>query len=610
MEQPVINTNITPVPLPNVYPSSINSVTGKLLSERNLSMILRSICKRHFIYAKDQNANTGNFNLAADSVYSSISPGIAVIDGYIVSILNTTALSNIPTDIVEFGEVKQFYLALCLIKQKAVEANVGTNDPIFTSLSFVFLEDKLEDTDTHKYLYLYRVGVNQNAIDTNGIEDLRVYSPFDSRSINIISENESATLQDALDFIVEKIRGLEPGTDFFYLDERSISIQGENGIYDRLKYKFALPDYPDKPFINDMIVTGNELIYSQGQIVTLNSDVRLPNIILPEAEYSKDARGVIFVDPNRRIGTKDYIYDPDNPPQMLYIENGELYTIAEVNQNAYSIIQIKDENDANVNILIPAINKVDTLILKSGTNIEVSGSGNEEERCVTFDLRDEINLQRILIDNGTGIIGTYIDPEPGCEKFSGVDLQPAIHTQNGTVEDELRVGGDLEVQGDINTAGDVNIGGNLTCSGDITADKVYCAVYNDYAEIYECDPHYEYEPGDLIGLNPSTLLCEPASMIYSNLVLGVYSDSYGYLVGGNKQNSIDCKEIPIGLTGRVKVKIVGPALPGDAIGVSHINGVGTVIRDRHPKFGTIVGKCLEIKDDVGIGKVTIQIMLR
>ena len=68
-------SNITPISLPNVYPSSINSVTGKLLSEHNLSMVLRSICSRHFIYTKDVTATSGNFNLAVDSVYSTISSG-------------------------------------------------------------------------------------------------------------------------------------------------------------------------------------------------------------------------------------------------------------------------------------------------------------------------------------------------------------------------------------------------------------------------------------------------------------------------------------------------------------------------------------------------------
>lgn len=599
-------SNITPIPLPNVYPSSINSVTGKLLSEHNLSMVLRSVCSRHFIYTKDPLATSGNFNLAVDSVYSTVSRGIAIIDGYVVTLDANTTLSNIPTDLVAFGEIKQFYIALCLVKQNAVETNVGTNDPVFTSLSFVFLEDKVEDNEYYKYLYLYKVGVTQNAIDTNSVEDLRVYTPFDASLIGINSESGIETLQDALDFIVTNIRGLEPGTDFFEVSDRTITIEGENGIYDRLKYKFMLPDYPDKPFINDMIVEGNRLIYSQGQIITLNSDCRLPNIILPEAEYGKDTRGVIFVDPNRLIPSDTNSYDPDNPQQTLYIENGELYTIAEVNQNSYSIFRIKDSQDSSIDILVPSIKKVDTLTLVSGKNISINGSSGSTERSVTIDLKDNLDVQSIYVNGNQ--ISEYSDPEPGCEKFSGINLDPAIYSQNGTIEDEFRVGGDLQVGGDINTSGELNLGGNLNCSGTINADKVYSAVYNDYAEVYECDKSITYHPGDIIGLNPNTGLYELASMLYPNLVIGVVSDSFGYLVGGGK-NIPACSDIPIGICGRVQVKVIGTVMPGDPIIVSHIDGVGKALHNQRPDIGTVIGKSLQRKDEPDIGYICMQIML-
>lgn len=599
-------SNITPISLPNVYPSSINSVTGKLLSEHNLSMVLRSICSRHFIYTKDVTATSGNFNLAVDSVYSTISSGVAIIDGYVVTLDTTTTLSNIPTDLVAFGEIKQFYIALCLVKQNAVENNVGANDPVFTSLSFVFLEDKVEDNEYYKYLYLYKVGVTQNAIDTNSIQDLRVYTPFDASLIGINSENGLATLQDALDFIVTHIRGLEPGTDFFKVGDKTIPIEGENGIYDRLKYKFTVPDYVDKPFINDMIVEGNKLIYSQGQIVTLNGDCRLPNIILPEAEYGKDTRGVIFVDPNRVIPSDEHSYDPDNPQQTLYIENGELYTIAEVNQNAYSIFRIKDSQDSSIDILVPSIKKVDTLTFIAGKNISIGGINSTTERSVTIDLKDNLQVQSIYVNGNQ--ISEYNDPEPGCEKFSGLNLHPAIYSQNGTIEDEFRVGGDLQVDGDINTAGDLNLGGDLNCSGTINADKVYSAVYNDYAEIYECDKNINYQPGDIVGLNPNTGFYELASMLYPNLVVGVVSDSFGYLVGGGK-NIPHCTEVPIGMCGRVKVKIIGTAMPGDPIVVSHVDGVGKALHNQRPDIGTVIGKSLQRKDEPDIGYIWMQIML-
>ena len=223
----VKQSNITPVQQAVVFPSSINNVAGKLLSERNLSLILRCICSRHFIYTTNPYANTGNFNINVDS-YSVISPGTAVIDGYVVTISNSTNLVNIPTDKVAFGEVKPFYLALHLGKQKTSDLNVGNNlglnDIVYDKLTFEFLEDKLEDTTQDKYLYLYKMNITQNSIDVNTIEDLRNYSPFDVSSISAHTKDLTKTLSDVLQFIMVNIRGLDENADFFDTSDKTIPI--------------------------------------------------------------------------------------------------------------------------------------------------------------------------------------------------------------------------------------------------------------------------------------------------------------------------------------------------------------------------------------------------
>ena len=290
----------------------------------------------------------------------------------------------------------------------------------------------------------------------------------------------------------------------------------------------------------------------------------------------------------------------------ISLHSGELYTIAEVNQNAYSIFRIKDSQDSSIDILVPSIKKVDTLTFIAGKNISIGGINSTTERSVTIDLKDNLQVQSIYVNGNQ--ISEYNDPEPGCEKFSGLNLHPAIYSQNGTIEDEFRVGGDLQVDGDINTAGDLNLGGDLNCSGIINADKVYSAVYNDYAEIYECDKNINYQPGDIVGLNPNTGFYELASMLYPNLVVGVVSDSFGYLVGGGK-NIPHCTEVPIGMCGRVKVKIIGTAMPGDPIVVSHVDGVGKALHNQRPDIGTVIGKSLQRKDEPDIGYIWMQIML-
>ncbi len=96
----------------------------------------------------------------------------------------------------------------------------------------------------------------------------------------------------------------------------------------------------------------------------------------------------------------------------------------------------------------------------------------------------------------------------------------------------------------------------------------------------------------------------------SSNVVGVYSTSYGVILGGEEDVSLEenlktC--IPIGISGRVPVKVIGQAHIGDLITSSEIQGVGRV--QNSALHGTIIGKCLENKETDDIGLVKILIML-
>ena len=132
---------------------------------------------------------------------------------------------------------------------------------------------------------------------------------------------------------------------------------------------------------------------------------------------------------------------------------------------------------------------------------------------------------------------------------------------------------------------------------------------------------YEYIPAKNTGSLTKTLTKDESTgvMYYTNEVVAQFnkmdtpkrkeisnSDSYGFIVGGSNGFG-DYKEIPVGLCGRVKVKIIGPINFGDLIEVSSIDGVGR--KSDFPKPGYIIGKCLERKDSLGTERVTMQIML-
>lgn len=148
----------------------------------------------------------------------------------------------------------------------------------------------------------------------------------------------------------------------------------------------------------------------------------------------------------------------------------------------------------------------------------------------------------------------------------------------------------------------------LTCSGTFSATKVYNAIYNDYAEWFERqDLNEQLEPGDLICIGEDDRYTKSTSS-YQTDVIGVYSDSYGHIVGGEQlENMADNiqKFIPIGLSGRVKVKLIGKIKKGDLIVSSDIPGVTKKMIDFRP--GTIIGKAVEDKNTDEIQRVKMLI---
>ena len=160
--------------------------------------------------------------------------------------------------------------------------------------------------------------------------------------------------------------------------------------------------------------------------------------------------------------------------------------------------------------------------------------------------------------------------------------------------------------------------GNGYCGGTFTATKVYNAVWNDYAEFFERGE--KTEVGDIIALDISS--DEERYIKATNesiCVVGVHSDSFAHLIGGevpsNNEDFFDYnikKYIPIGLAGRVMVKVKGPIKKGHIICCSEIAGVGMSVDFQVDKYGFcsghIVGVALEDKttEDIGLIKMLIK----
>lgn len=132
----------------------------------------------------------------------------------------------------------------------------------------------------------------------------------------------------------------------------------------------------------------------------------------------------------------------------------------------------------------------------------------------------------------------------------------------------------------------------------IRSSKVYNAVWNDYAELFERGE--ETEAGDIICLD---ILSSTEQYIKadssSKRVIGVHSDTYGHLIGGEKLNNYEDnfkKFIPIGLAGRVNVKVKGKVQLGDYIVPSDEKGIGRTYNKDIDDRDQIIGYLVEADD--------------
>ena len=139
----------------------------------------------------------------------------------------------------------------------------------------------------------------------------------------------------------------------------------------------------------------------------------------------------------------------------------------------------------------------------------------------------------------------------------------------------------------------------------ITANKVYGAIWNDYAEWFEkenVDDTFDF--GDICSWNEKGVVL---SSPFDVNVVGVVSNTYGHILGGFPLADMEENSkhfVPIGLTGRVNVKVKGAVKVGDLI-ISAGNGIGKV--DNNASIQQVVGKALEASNDENVKLITVLI---
>lgn len=168
--------------------------------------------------------------------------------------------------------------------------------------------------------------------------------------------------------------------------------------------------------------------------------------------------------------------------------------------------------------------------------------------------------------------------------------------------------GDVDITGGCDMTTNLNVGGAIVAQGDITGARVFNAWWNDYAEFFEKGE--ETEVGDIVALDEGSDEERYVKASKENpFVVGVHSDTYGHILGG--EGSIEESEkthIPVGLVGRVKTKIVGGVRKGDFIVLSDIPGVGRKFNPNTDRDRDIIGGVVEtnLSEEIKLVKMKIK----
>ena len=212
------------------------------------------------------------------------------------------------------------------------------------------------------------------------------------------------------------------------------------------------------------------------------------------------------------------------------------------------------------------------------------------DKSVAQEIKTPINFNK-KVTTKAGLSGTGFNiNDDGSAHFGGSDQKITMKTDGSMVTK-----------------------GNFESKGTVTATKVFNAVWNDYAEFYLKDnPEKEVEPGTVISKIPGKLTYGPSDGDHPKLVVGVCSDSYGHILGGDEVSEEENlkKYIPVAVAGRVYVKIVKESRiqEGDLLVPSGVLGRATSARYLTEQLGTVIGKALESNDGTK-DKILMQVMM-
>ena len=223
--------------------------------------------------------------------------------------------------------------------------------------------------------------------------------------------------------------------------------------------------------------------------------------------------------------------------------------------------------------------------------VKRNSSGNFAGSIITADTSVVTPLVTVTTVNATNVTATQT-----------VQAEHLSSTDDATVADTLTAGTLTDGTLSINS-GSITSGVAATFSGNVTASyfvgTATQAQYADLAEIYEADA--DYEPGTVVKIGGEKEITQTESHADIN-VFGVISTNPAYLMNSEAEG------LPVALTGRVPVKVLGKIKKGDRIISSDEPGYAWAYVDSDSYDArAVIGRALQDKDDGGLGIIEVVI---
>jgi hypothetical protein len=314
-------------------------------------------------------------------------------------------------------------------------------------------------------------------------------------------------------------------------------------------------------------------------------------------------------------GTGDGTIARTTGPQRLAIKSNEM--VVNDPRNDYDF---RVESNSKAYMLFSDAS-TDTIIIGSSTGATPATAKSDRNASLLINTAASIYY---LNDNNYGAISfhSFSGDEAGLVGLGNPGATPSYWELRTVDADELRVsGGDMvfddatagisfisdrtnsrvsyTADATAQTTGTSSAG--IYCYGSFTAYKIYNSVWNDYAEAFEFDKENagELKAGLVYKMTESGII--PTEGRADKATVGVYSDTYGQLMGSAgiyDEDHPDGNKLPIGLMGKVKVWVKEKLEIGDPL-VSDVEGFATKAtkEERVNCPDLIIGKVLETSKD-------------